>query len=788
MTGFTQGWALFFKRLFLFTFCFTLTACGLKVGESPAPEGEVPLGGYSCVNQISEKASLYFEGRLEDAEIASFMDCLKKSVSDFPKRMRADNGFYAPEALMDFINRIAKGRQLTPALLEQFMKIKQTFVGGRVDRISRSDLAAALGLIDDLKQAALILRPHMKVFNPKLGAQIPPEKIALELDQASEALTEASRIFLVSLRKTERPYSLKDFEKFLTEFRSFINWNDVFPSARSPKDWVELIASAKEISTGGDRYEIQKGEWEAFLSLSRSAYIAFLKVKYGVVGQNLWADVGLKNLVHVVDQVRDEVIRVISSRKNRLLPKEEVTRLLQSIEGLGWMPFGLSAKTASDALELIATKILDGGFQGTFPGFRVQHVLKAADEFESWASTQNYISKQVVAPKDDKKAPQVFISSITDQSVSSPKEEEFVPVGWVEFRKFLSSRRPLFLPNSYLVNLDYAGNLNKNGVEFDLHNLSATHLFYRVLKLVFESYGRRDEAGDFRLSGPALQQFYTDFFSLGVALGWLDSRSTTAGSRSYVEGNLFTYDSDGIGNQEYGMNLSEGVDLIAYLLTAGKITDRLYEGFSSCQKGPVDFRGDAKVLRSCVEGELVPQLEKVLTMAPALKAWVKTLNSEEAKKYSHLLLQSAFSQAHSDEKWVEKSELSTLAVVVLYSESVMTRYDGNHDGTLSDEEVDQAFPIFRDFINSLALRTVQNSWVASYLLMSGDQLTDDALHSIFEFILFFKRAPQSSSDLMSVYWNARPEPGWVINSDRMDLTEAFSVIINGLLNPQTAPE
>src|SRR5690606_31419222 len=136
--------------------------------------------------------------------------------------------------------------------------------------------------------------------------------------------------------------------------------------------------SAKEIATGGDRYLIQKNEWNSFLSVGRSAYIAYLKIKYGISGQVLWSEVGLKNLIHVVDHVRDEFIRLISARENRLIPKSEVKRLLTSLETLDWLPFGLNADLTSQGLELIVTKILEPGSQGEFLGYRVSHFLKLA--------------------------------------------------------------------------------------------------------------------------------------------------------------------------------------------------------------------------------------------------------------------------------------------------------------------------------------------------------------------------------------------------------------------------
>lgn len=760
----------------------SLIGCGLEIGEKPAPEGEVHLDGYSCVNEISHKVGRYFDSKLSEPEITEFIDCLKKSVSDFTKMVEREPGtqFFDPEKLRKFINRISKNRELTPELLTEFMKIKQTFVGGRIDQISAGDLSAALSLLEDIKSAALILRPHVQIFNSSLGSEIPPEKISLELDRSSQALGQVTRIFVNSLRATKNKYSLKDFEKFLEEFREFIDWHEVFPDGRPAKSWIELIASAKEISTGGDRYLIEETEWESFLTVCQSAYIAYLKVKYGVSGQILWSGVGLKNLVHVVDQVRDQVIQIISSRKNRMIPKDEVAKLVQSLGEIEWLPFGLSADIFNKGLELFVSKILDEGQRGEFLGYRISHLLKMAGEFEAWANTQSYISLKVgdhSREQGSRPVPQVFDEDLLGDE-ESVIYHKVTPLSWIQFEEFLKDRRPLFMPDDRRVAVTYAESLEKDlGVKFDLHNLSMTHLLYRVLKLIYQSYGVRGDGGALLLSADTLQKFYSDFFEVGEALKWLDSRSKNAGSRSYVEGNLFTYSANGMVG-EYALNLSEGVDLIAYLLTAGRVTHGVYSDLGKiCRQGLVDFRNQPKLERACVENHLAQVLIGNMGFAPDLRKWLLSQTLERQRAYTDLLLRAAFSNQNSDSLWLEKSELSTISVVILYSESILTRFDEDRDGSLNNAEVLMAFPVFREFINSLAKN----------LLKEDEDLPVGRVRAIYEFILHYRKAPETRGDLLSVIWNTpwwsdNGQPIYMVDSDRMQLTEAFSVIISRLLN------
>ena len=58
------------------------------------------------------------------------------------------------------------------------------------------------------------------------------------------------------------------------------------------------------------------------------------------------------------------------------------------------------------------------------------------------------------------------------------------------------------------------------------------------------------------------------------------------------------------------------------------------------------------------------------------------------------------------------------------------------------------------------------------------------IRSIYEFILSECRAPESNMDRAYIKWNSWGTSNWEIHSDRMKLTQAFSVIINRLLNLQ----
>ena len=133
------------------------------------------------------------------------------------------------------------------------------------------------------------------------------------------------------------------------------------------------------------------------------------------------------------------------------------------------------------------------------------------------------------------------------------------------------------------------------------------------------------------------------------------------------------------------------------------------------------------------------------------------------------------------------NELSTLAVVLHYTESVMVRFDQNVDGVLSTEELYQALPVFEGFIKSFIHARVPSA--PNFVL---DALAPGA----FMFILQNGRLPdyhrawglmrdggsvlgKSFSRLMS---SPDAKASRDVRLDRGGLARAFKAIINQLLD------
>lgn len=120
--------------------------------------------------------------------------------------------------------------------------------------------------------------------------------------------------------------------------------------------------------------------------------------------------------------------------------------------------------------------------------------------------------------------------------------------------------------------------------------------------------------------------------------------------------------------------------------------------------------------------------------------------------------------------WVEQGEMATMAVIVHYVETVLTRFDRQvpEDGRLKTEEAWEAFAVFRGLIDMMAEKAV------------GRSLSENELRDVYAFILTNGRIP-SEDDLR---WSmTRLMNTWNINLDRLGLLRIFEIIVRSSVYP-----
>jgi len=764
-------------------FLLLLIGCGLYTGEK-SPQRTPPSysgQGFSCVGRIPEHFEKYVSDRLSNEEISSFVSCLQKAFTTFAQLTRGTNATtYAPDEIRQFLHEFFLGdRRISDELMHEFMVLKQAVVGGELNLISRAELYMAVEILEELRIEAIKLKPHLKVLNPRLAGQQDPAQLGQRLLEANEALNSSIQAVTQRVQRNRKTYALANLQKFLTEFRVFVGWEKHFQGAVPAEKWVGFLRVFRQLTlVPADPKVINAGEWLPMLQSFSRWYLVFLQYELGVKERPILNGVGLQNTVQLGLEVFSLLDLSLSRQPGLMITFEQMDELARAVHDLGWTPQKLRAESVNRALNGIVTRML--GSPDIPPSLRkaegldLQALSRARVLFYKWAYVQLNLDSRLSAPAGSRPTvPNVQIRPVLNADLRS----RLKGVGGSEWDNFLKVRtlmRPLFAENGYRVMLVRPEDLSRYRVRHDFHNLSLMNLWRAATNLVFSGYA---EEADSRLSWDSgitskeMQKFYEDFRGIGIDLQLVDERNANAGARSFLEGNLFTYSADGLvleaNTPKARLRFVETMELFSFLYSGGQMATDFYNRLKLvCRAGPLDVNQRPKLARHCVLERLPALLDDTLTNMPELQQYLRVATVPVRHAYARTLLETAFSPSFSVPEWVEVNELSTLAVVLHYSEAVMTRYDHNRDGRLDNAEIEEAAMVFKGFIKKFAKEE------------KNQNLSDRQAKAAFYYILTYREMPAGWTD---IFWLSYISYG-TLSLNRSDLSTVFRVIIARLVD------
>jgi hypothetical protein len=155
------------------------------------------------------------------------------------------------------------------------------------------------------------------------------------------------------------------------------------------------------------------------------------------------------------------------------------------------------------------------------------------------------------------------------------------------------------------------------------------------------------------------------------------------------------------------MTFPEAMEYFAFLYSGGNLATQIYTQLlalspSDCPREPffkpsgervdnpgpeyADVLNPPRVARSCVSKYLPTILAKTGENMPGLQDFLTRADAKTASTFVDNMIE-ASRASYSDDGWVEYSEISVVAVVTQYEETLMTRYDLNYDDLLQSNEL-----------------------------------------------------------------------------------------------------
>lgn len=787
---------MFFKGLVAIALIVGLTGCGLKIGEKPASEDPVGFSGngLGCIGNIPQKLRSYVNDEMSVEQINVFVRCLQNSFTTFARYTRGtDRSTYTPGELRSFFEGYFLGkRKISDSLLFEFMVIKQFLVGGTVTGVTRAELVGAIRFLDDIRVEMIRIKPHLRMLNPDLAVKQDVNGFGPRLAEAYEAMRTTTLTLARRLASSGNSYRLSHYSVFTREIRKFLRWEEAFQDTHSAEEWTELLRACKVVVVGGDKPdEIEPSEFQPlFQSLTRG-YLTFLQFQIGVNGQVVTRGVGLQNLIYLGEQILLFVEESVHRHPSKTLGFAAIERLVATTSAMGWLPKGWRAESVQQAVRVLINRVF--GDSSVVPserhaqGLTLQALANIKAEFYRWSYVQTSLEQEFY-----------FAPSANSVEVPNLQSLQIVSLGvrrrlqglrgseWDNFIKVRELVRPLYsTTGDRRVWIAATTELSRYDVRSGFDNLSAMNLLRSAIGLVFRGYAEGSGSQFLwtaSIKESELKKVFEELREIAIDVGLVDQRTFNTGNRMFIEGNLFTFGSDGVRTGTgfaSELSFSEALELFALTYSGGQMAKGIYVGLEkNCPRsGPADIRGTLNFARTCVEAHLGQVIVEEMYHLPNLQRFLMGKTAAERRAYAGVLLETAFSTLRSTREWVENSELATLAVITQYSEMAVARFDSNMDGILVNSELEPAIVHFTGYIQKMAAEKLDIR-----------NMSEARARAVLAFILAHKYIPDADSWSDSgTVWKYEKFGAPNLSLDRIAMAEVFRAIGQKLATAGMAP-
>jgi len=363
---------------------FVITSCAPKVGEAPPEQEQQKLEGTQCLSSLQPVIEAFIAGTATKESIVGGWECAATGIKKFKKYVygRASDRFETDE-LVRFLQKnflAPTSPAITPALSTEFMRIKQLFIGGSLDYVTRTELDKIIDMLDDLKVVSLHLNPYMKLIAQKwsLAKSGDVQKDIKYFESASDEIQEAARLLANMIIENNQTYELDHFVTFIKEFSLFVNQD--WPIANQIDKLMPVIKKVKKAVSGGDQEKIGPTEWKSFVLLGVRGYLQYLRYFYFIKSaSDTGSGIRLGYLARSIEDLLGAFQELLQQKpidpacgtttladgtrvSISCISKKEVNEILTTFSDM-WAEFRVSDKLVNEGMKL--KKVVFGGSELT---------------------------------------------------------------------------------------------------------------------------------------------------------------------------------------------------------------------------------------------------------------------------------------------------------------------------------------------------------------------------------------------------------------------------------------
>ena len=730
------------------------------------PGGGAGGAAGGCLNDSVDLVGRYLRGEISESKWKTSFDCVNQSLGFFTDFVRgSDAKSYSQGDMYNLITTfLITNREVRPELMGSAFSLKAGLFGGTDMEFTKDEIEVLKRSLTALQEITGELIPHLKVRQSSSPSTEELLSMARAFEQAGNRLADfinslpvgslSSRAIDSLLEELTHTLDLPGYEglgnkMFLAKWLMFNSRRDAIEN----RDWAELFSSAMGLggmalavkTALGDDPEAPRAKMMNRIledSQFRSLIWNLAQMARPYIERSLARHQGLAPLPlydHIIDELPESLIGSIPRRVIKSSIRPLIRRLMQSSTQAG----------------------VDAGVIDTLYGITGEIVedLNSLDRmYEKQGLDRESLSRNQLTQA---------LTSYENSVTSNPEKTRIRNI-----RTKLLTYAPLFRkrpgPKGDLYAIKFGP-----GVGYSHFQNRIVLMLDRVGQHLQKVYG----TGGTHFVDTDLNAVFKDFGEILLASRLFDTSIPNFAQKRLQDMDLFTPASDGNGQG----SLVEFVNYAMILISSSHLTAQMRDEITpACDSGlGEDHMGWTKVPANCFRNQFHARMDYWLAQDfPRLAAYWNTLSADQKRKAATFLEHGSRRNGYTDEDFT-KFDFGAVSVILYYVETMFGRFDADTTEHLARNEIDQAYPVFKNLIKKTAKAKGLNTG------------SDFLLKGIFTYIVKYQEMPATPLNASTLAKLA----GWMatyalpITSYDTDRYGIFSVVCNIAApeNPAQAP-
>jgi hypothetical protein len=765
--------------------------CDRLLEEKPKAPKQFELGleGEKCLAEIPGLLNLYFQQNLEEGKLQTSFHCLDKTLVQFLDFTKgADASSYQFIELHNFVSKFVFKREISLDLSRQIMKLKMALLGGSAEAVTRKEFSQLRQLLTTLETELRRLYPHLRIYllKEKLNVTKSEHKARVTLALKDLKLTLINLFTPTHFR--EVGYALPELDLLLTELTRFDNSEGSEPLFDQWRQALPLIEKFQILLVGESESRADQPLSDAEITELVDILIEMfrLKIEYHGTGPMLnWDAIGDQMQIAEWAEAGFALLkRTFALRKFKPIMRLRVDQIVDDLARSPQWPERVKAMTVKKAIRQFLVRFMGASAEETGPAIEYRFVEQIYRDYQAYQVIQRALMK-VFAQNGARPITEILtilesypLTAELKKTVTlNVREQSYFVNAWNEFLLILKSP----VGRHWTESGNYFASTQK-GELWKYPELTRINGLRAITSWYFRSYGTNSVLPkDDSLGVDKIRLVFEEFKEFGGETGLFDLRNSDTASRSLREADMFTPEGNGDGRVQF----VELMDLLATLWSGGVNGVASFKSsaeYENCLLTEKDYFHEFYFHFECSSGALRTHFLKIFPSLPKFHKFVSGFSvSQWALFYADLLEISRV--CPSDMVGLETGDQRTMTMVLHYIENLFAVYDRNRNELFNEQEIENAFPRFNQFITEMTKNRVKVSNPKTYWALDavGYNWSKMGLE-VFKFLVFKGRSP-TSGELVNFmtegFWGDREPLG---EANRQAIVKVFAALKSEVSN------